>query len=190
VAQDPRSENLSAEFSIPAVGCGFPRHWAEMERGMLRGGLPSSCFGPRSNPKGGGSQKSEMTPKDHFLGWGKPVPELLTLKSHPRFRSPRETLLSPRRASQAVARRYQLYIPFSSMYYYMSQIYLFIASFSSSLLLPKFHMKHLIFPDPPISPSSLLPLLSWKFQFHLFLTGNTQFSSEGEENFIPSTRLR
>lgn len=48
---------------------------------------------------------------------------------------PRETLLSPGRASWAVARRYQLYIPFSSMYYYnyMGQIYLFIASFSSSL---------------------------------------------------------
>jgi hypothetical protein len=62
---------------------------------------------------------------------GRVVPEIFTPKSHSRFRSPRETLLSPGRSSRAVARRYRLCISFSSMYYYKCQICLFIASFSS-----------------------------------------------------------
>jgi hypothetical protein len=187
VVQGPRSENPSAEFTILAIGCGFPRYWAEMEKGMLRGRIPLSCFGPRSNPKGGCSQKSEMMLKDSFFAWRKPVPELLTPKSHPRFRSPKGdspfTWSPPLGSCAEISVVYSLH-KYVLLYELNLSLYSFLLIF---LALPKFHMKQHIFPDLPIS---LFSLLSRKSQFHLFLSGNMQLSSEGEENFICSTRLR
>ncbi|KAH8779637.1 hypothetical protein BGZ57DRAFT_926959 [Hyaloscypha finlandica] len=94
VVQDPGSENPSAEVAILAVGRGFPRHWAEMERGMLRGTIPLSCFGPRSNPKGGGSQKSGMMPKDNFFARGEQSQKSSPRRVIPDSEVPTETLLS------------------------------------------------------------------------------------------------